>query len=658
MQTTVWRGLLAASVLIGLVPIEGVARGVSPYLPLNMAPGIERDIERVMILAGRTTLTRPIAAARVLDALPAACRADPAVCRRVRRYLDRYMHKRGIVEATVEVAAGDGDAPIPNQRGMSYDSSWRASVFGYWQPSDYALVSLGGIAYEGDAVAAGSMLSLGFEYAQLDVGYRDHWLSPFTDHSMLISTEAKTLPSITLSNYTPISPLGLRYEIFAAEMEHSDRIAFQGRYTSGKPRLAGLHVSAEPVAGWALGATRVMQFGGGERGQDSFSDFLHAVFKPRESDNAGDGLSQDEEFGNQMAAWTSEFIYPGRVPFSAYLEYAGEDTSYEGNYRLGNSALSVGIHFPLLWDRWEFTYEASDWQNGWYVHHIYQDGLTNDGRVIGHWGADQRAFNDSVGAQSHMVKVGWEPTFGGLFEFRGRTIQNESYSGMTYERGYDLGLSYSRGFGAFVGTFGAVTGRDVFGESFGRLSAQVRWGEDGIGFAGSSSALVDERSASQDGGEVFVEVGSTASRLRIHPGDTTPKLDKDDAATPHLGVGARRAVSDRSDLGVRVEYDRIDDVGLLSVRALDYRYRFKNPLALSFFVGAARYDSATAAYGYQVGAGVEWRNLFRNIDAGLDVRYVDKMARDKLLPSDPPSYPRPDIFYDVYAATFTLRFRW
>ena len=34
----------------------------------------------------------------------------------------------------------------------------------------------------------GSMLSAGFEFAQLDVGYRDHWFSPFTDSAMLIST--------------------------------------------------------------------------------------------------------------------------------------------------------------------------------------------------------------------------------------------------------------------------------------------------------------------------------------------------------------------------------------------------------------------------------------------------------------------------------------
>jgi hypothetical protein len=65
------------------------------------------------------------------------------------------------------------------------------------------------------------MLSMVIDYAQLDIGYRDHWLSPFTDSSMLVSTEAPTMPSITLSNYRPISRLGISYQIFLADMSES-----------------------------------------------------------------------------------------------------------------------------------------------------------------------------------------------------------------------------------------------------------------------------------------------------------------------------------------------------------------------------------------------------------------------------------------------------
>ena len=134
------------------------------------------------------------------------------------------------------------------------------------------------------------MLSAGFQYAQLDIGFREHWLSPFTHSAMLISTQAKTQPSVTLSNYTPISRLGLSYEMFLAEMDYSDQIASpNGGTTAGRPRLAGLRFAIEPATGRSLGANRIFQYGGGDRGGDSFGDFFDALFDSfrRQLGNAG-----------------------------------------------------------------------------------------------------------------------------------------------------------------------------------------------------------------------------------------------------------------------------------------------------------------------------------------------------------------------------------
>jgi hypothetical protein len=634
------------------------ASGVSPYLPLNLSPEIERQIERVLILADRPITSRPLAAATVLDALPAACRIDAALCTRVRRYLDRYMHKAGLVQASAEIAAHDGAVvPLPNRHGASSHSEWLASAQGYWQPSDYIVVSLGAAADADDTVATGSMLSAGFDFAQLDVGYRDHWFSPFTDSAMIISTEARTLPSVTLSNYRPLTRLGLRYEVFLAQMEHSSRIRFadEDGFTAGRPRLAGLRFSIEPTPGWSLSANRMMQFGGGERGGRSLQDFLDALIKPHQSDNRSDTLSAEAEFGNQTAAWTSRFIFPGRVPFAAYLEYAGEDNSYEGNYRLGNAALSVGITFPRLWQRFDLTYEASEWQNGWYTHSIYLDGMTNDGRVLGHWGADRRVFVDDVGAQSHMLRVGWEPPFGGYLQAQARTVANENYGQNDYERGYDVALSYSRGVHGFTVGAEVLAGRDVFGESFSRVAGFMRFGDEWES-AGAAEAWAEEVVRPR-GAELFVDAGVNFSELAIRL-DGSPAHTESLGIAPHFAVGARRAVSARSDLGVRAEFDDIDGDLLFSVRALDYRYRFRNPLAVSAFVGASRLDLATPAYGYYYGVGVQWRNLLPSIDLGLDLRYGDKIARDKLLTTDGPRVKRPDSFYDLTGATLSVSYRW
>src|SRR6185312_5058705 len=99
--------LTTVSLLCGLQSIA-FGKGVSPYLPLNLEPEIESQIERVLILADKPALTRPIAAATVLDALPKACKYDQALCEQVERYLHRFMHTEGIARASVEGAATSG----------------------------------------------------------------------------------------------------------------------------------------------------------------------------------------------------------------------------------------------------------------------------------------------------------------------------------------------------------------------------------------------------------------------------------------------------------------------------------------------------------------------------------------------------------------------
>jgi hypothetical protein len=255
-------------------------------------------------------------------------------------------------------------------------------------------------------------------------------------------------------------------------MSESSHIAFGNGYTAGHPRLFGVHLSIAPLPGWSLGVSRVMQYGGGER-DDSFSSLMKAFFNPSSYDNTINGNQQ--EFGNQVAALTSRFLVQGRLPFAVYFEYAGEDTSTLSNLRLGNAALSAGIDFPLLGDNLALKFEVSEWQNAWYVHSIYQDGLANDGHVIGHWGGDWRVFNDGVGARSWMVQVAWEPKFGGLIEGTYRSLDNQLYTGEPYVPGSNLNLRYSHQWHQFLAGAEVTLGRDVFGDTYSRVSGFVRF---------------------------------------------------------------------------------------------------------------------------------------------------------------------------------------
>jgi hypothetical protein len=646
---------LAVSSLLAL-NAAAFGRGVSPYLPLNIEPEIESQIERVLILAQEPVMTRPIAAATVMDALPKARKIDPALCQQVERYLSRFMHTEGIARASLEGAAstGAGNKTVaPNRYGMQESSKWDVSAQVYTQFGDYVLVNAGVNAYEGKTDFTGSMISLGFNYAQMDIGFRPHWFSPMSDSSMLMSTEAPTMPSVTLSNYERFTRFGLHYELFAARMSNSDRIVVGNGLASGHPTLGGFHLDAEPASGWSIGVSRLYQYGGGAAGGNGLSRLFTGLFSP----NAGRQTSvANQQVGNQEASLTSSLLFPGRVPFSVYFEYAGEDTSRGKPYLLGNAALSAGIHFPRLWRRFDLTLETTEWQNLWYVHSVYLDGLTNYGRVVGNWFGDQRVFGDGVGGRSGMASLGWQPSFGGLVQLRYRTLQNQFYTGHNYKRFHDVTLGYSRPWHGVIVGGELDAGRDVFGGNFSRLAGFIRYDEGGRGLAGSLVAAPSEDDQPvMDAGELFVDLGTNVNRQNIDLTTSSTRFNGPYRYGAHFAAGARRFVSDHSDLGARVEFDDIQGHSLISVRGLDYRYRFHGPLALNLFIGAARYALATPAYGLYYGGGLQWRNVLPGWDVGADYRYANSVARDHVLPNDPPNVGgRSDSFYNISIFTFSI----
>ena len=56
------------------------------------------------------------------------------------------------------------------------------------------------------------------------------------------------------------------------------------------------------------------------------------------------------------------------------------------------------------------------------------------------------------------------------------------------------------------------------------------------------------------------------------------------------------------------------------------RLYISNRFALSAFLGAARLDLATPAYGYYLGGGGQWKDFMSGWDLNLDLRLGDKVA--------------------------------
>ena len=351
--------------------------------------------------------------------------------------------RTGVEFTSVSAAAtsGSSNTVLPNQHGEKAQSPYEVAGAAYLQPNSYMLLNVGGVAYQGRATPTGTMLSLGFDWAQLDIGWRDHWWSPMTDSAMLISTEAPTMPSITLSNYRPLTRLGFQYETFIARMSESDRIELPltgstPEFTRGYPKFGGIRVGIEPVSGWALSAQRVVIWGGGAAGGQSFTDILKAMFRP----GAGANHWIWHRLGHRQAG--SLIDQPVHLPGARALlclfrvrrqRYAGGTlASHRQARHLRGNRLSA--HRPVQPDVRDLLVRA----------HLvrahrqpvprpgYLDGITNYGDNLGNWFGDQRVLAtpntiaDQVGGQSNMLRLGWEPSFGGLMQLQLRALANEA----------------------------------------------------------------------------------------------------------------------------------------------------------------------------------------------------------------------------------------
>ncbi len=454
------------------------AKGISPYLPLKLAPEVETHIEKVIALTPSAPLTKPYKAKDLLNRLELIKHSHPILHNRLQDYLSRYRKPIFVGHLDAELSiSNDTRKAVPNKRGLSTKNTYQITASGYAFLNPY-LYGAVGVQYSDDNGLENhnTHIGFGFEYAQVEVGYRDHWFSPFQDSSMLVSTNAQSTPSITISNATPITSWNIRYEMFYSELDRVEGIRLGDEVFPGKPKHAGLHLSFSPLDNWTIGVNRTLQFGGGKRSVD-FTDVFQALFDPTGKDNieGGDDNDPNFEFGNQQASITTKLNFDLGIPMSVYAEYAGEDTVNRSNVSLGNIATSLGVYLPIVTPNLSLRYEFSDWSNRWYTHHLYQNGYTNKGSVLGHWGGDNRLFGDDTPANTHSLNFNWNLAQNQLLDVTVRAIRNKSNLRVNYETGYEIQADYSYATPkGFIG-LAVYGGRDVFGDSFGQLTAFYRW---------------------------------------------------------------------------------------------------------------------------------------------------------------------------------------
>ena len=468
---------LSVFVLLFISPIT-YSGGVSPYLSVNLSPLLENEVERLTAISGMSNLSRPYSLASILNHMNKVRESHPQLYRRLKKALKPYIRAHSITQLSASARVSQDHHVTANQRGNYTDSHFNVSFRSQLKINNWLGVFIGGDLtqykdhqLDSEIQASGSMIAIGTDWAQIDIGYKDIWLSPFKGSAQLLSTQAKTMPSISLSNNLQLETFGVKwnYNMFLAQMSRQQVQFKPGEFSNkDKPLLSGMHLNFQLSDRVSIGASRVFQFGGGERSL-SENKLVKAFFDLSGTDNEA---AVEQGSGNQIMALSSKINFNGSLPFSLTVELAGEETSSTKAWQLGNTALTAGLYFPYLFtDNLSFNYEYSSWQIDGYSNDVYQDGYVNDGVVLGHWAMQpQRELKTATPGNTHFLQMYWQFNSNDIFSTTLRTAHLQSTTQVNYSDAWELKLDYSTSWHSHIVTMGIYLGQDSFGENFSQLN--------------------------------------------------------------------------------------------------------------------------------------------------------------------------------------------
>jgi len=237
----------------------------------------------------------------------------------------------------------------------------------------------------------GSYLGANMANVALVVGFVDNWWGPGWEGSLILSNNARPMPSITIARNVSdafesrlLSWIGpWNATISLSEAEGSD-------VAVAKVRLLAARVNFKPRPWIEFGLSRTAQWCGEGRpcGWSTLRDLVAG------HDNQVDGGSVANQPGNQMAGYDVRLRSPWRrLPLVFYTQWIGEDEAggmpakFLGQFGV-ESWLSTSLgalrgHFEYSDTACNFAREAPNFDCA-YRNSIYPQGYTFRGRNLGH----------------------------------------------------------------------------------------------------------------------------------------------------------------------------------------------------------------------------------------------------------------------------------
>ncbi|MEM1176429.1 MAG: capsule assembly Wzi family protein, partial [Pseudomonadota bacterium] len=383
-----------------------------PFIPAGDL-ALRNDIQRLADygVIGGTVTTWPLAWGPILDDLAAADTSGLPI--HILDSIDRvsaranWETRSDSLTFDAEVGVSDNATRIRSfQRSPRGRAEVSAGVnwIGDWFSADLNLQYVDDQSDNDEVRFDNSMLGAVAGNWSVTVNTLDRWWGPGYDGSLILSNNARPIPSLVLDRiYTDpfktkwLSWLGpWDFSVLFGQLEENRAVP--------NARFFGMRFNFRPFSALEIGLSRTAQWCGDGRPCD-FDVFADLLFG---RDNIGDeGIGDSNEPGNQMAGVDFRWV-PGFSPWpvAAYAQFIGED---EAGGLPSRYLVMAGIEGSgYLRDRWSYTwftelagtscnFISEDRFNCAYRQNIYQSGYTFRKRSIGH-GAD---------GDAKLVSLGW-----------------------------------------------------------------------------------------------------------------------------------------------------------------------------------------------------------------------------------------------------------
>lgn len=239
--------------------------------------------------------------------------------------------------------------------------------------------------------ADGSYAAVNVGNVVFSAGYFDRWWGPGWDGSLILSTNARPVPALTIERKTS-EAFETRWLSWLGPWRASLSIgqAEDAGLEMPDVRLLAARVNFRPLTWLEIALSRTAQWCGGDRecSLEVFGDLLIG------RDNRDPAAADQDEPGNQMAGYDVRLSSPWRrLPMAVYTQWIGEDEAGGLPSKfLGLVGAETWFNSGIGSMRWHAEYADTACMftrenpalNCAYRNSLYPQGYTHRGRVMGH----------------------------------------------------------------------------------------------------------------------------------------------------------------------------------------------------------------------------------------------------------------------------------